>query len=165
MNNSQKIFTIIGSVAVVAAAGIGGYKLFATPDSSVSPTPAPTAAVQSSQVASVQPSASTPAAITTSAYKDGTYNAQASYRVPHGGNNTVSAQVTVAGGKISDVTVNDSFTDGESESYVSGFESEIKSTIKGQSLSDISVSRVGGASLTSEAFNAVLDTIRNDAKA
>ncbi len=165
MNNSQKIFTIIGSIAVVAAAGIGGYKLFVTPDTATtSPSPS-VAAVQSSSTTEAQSSTPTTTASTASSYKDGTYNAQASYRVPHGGSNTVSAQVTVAGGKVSDVTVNDSFTDGESESYVSGFESEIKSTVKGQSLADVSVSRVGGASLTSEAFNAVLDTIRNDAKA
>lgn len=84
--------------------------------------------------------------------------------VPHSGHNSLSATITVAGGTITAVTVNNNYSDHESGMYVSDFESAILSSVKGQSLANVSVSRVGGASLTSEAFNSVLDTIRSDAK-
>ncbi|MFZ1812174.1 MAG: hypothetical protein WAU02_01445 [Candidatus Saccharimonadales bacterium] len=167
MNNSQKIFTMIGAVAVIGVSGWVGYALFATPQSAVnSVTKSSSSSSQSASVtnSSTATSNTTNSSTANSAYKDGTFTANTSYRVPHGGQNSISATVTVSGGKIADVSVSDDYGDGESGMYVSGFESEVKSAVVGQSLGDVSVSRIGGASLTSEAFGAVLDIIKTNAR-
>jgi hypothetical protein len=85
--------------------------------------------------------------------------------VPHGGSNSVSATLTISGGKITAVTTNDNYTDNESAMYVDSFESNVSSATVGTSLADASFSRIGGASLTTEGFNRVLDTIRSQATA
>jgi uncharacterized protein with FMN-binding domain len=168
MKPTQKLFTVIGSVAVVAAAGWTGYALFATPNTSSNvATQAATSSNSSATDTTVsqnETTSTTTSSGATGSYKDGTYTASTSYMVPHGGQNSLSATITVAGGSITAVTVNDNYSDRESGMYVSDFESAISSSVKGQSLANVSVSRVGGASLTSEAFNSVLDTIRSDAK-
>ena len=168
MNTSQKIFTVIGSTAVIAAAGFGGYALFATPDT----TATASSVISSSTQDTTTSSAATPATTNTStssesssSYADGTYVASVNYSVPKGDVNSLSATITVTGGVITNLTVDNSYSDHESGRYISDFESLISSAVKGESLSSVSVSRVGGASLTSDAFNAVLDTIRADAKA
>ena len=48
----------------------------------------------------------------------------------------------------------------KSQSYQSRFESAIGSKIIGKNIKDLDISVVGGASTTSEAFNAALDSIR-----
>ncbi len=159
MKPTHKLFMIVGSVAVIGAAGWTGYALFATPDTTKQ-SPSMAQSVSGSTTASTLP---TNTAKTTT-YRDGTYNGSVSYRVPHG-SNTLQATVTIAGGTISDVKVQSEYSDQESQMYVDSFASSISSSVKGHSLGDVSVSRVGGASLTSDAFNAVLDTIRSDAKA
>ena len=49
--------------------------------------------------------------------------------------------------------------------YISGFESSVNSSASGQSLATYSPSRIGGASLTTAAFDDALDTIRSQAMA
>lgn len=48
----------------------------------------------------------------------------------------------------------------KSDDYQSRFESAISSKIVGKNIKDLDISVVGGASTTSEAFNAALDSIR-----
>lgn len=73
--------------------------------------------------------------------------------------------MTVSGGKITAVTTDDSYSDHESAMYIDSFESSVSSTAVGTSLADASFSRIGGASLTTEGFNSVLDEIRTQATA
>jgi len=47
--------------------------------------------------------------------------------------------------------------------YISRLESALKDTVPGQDLASLSPSRIGGASLTTYAFDQVLDTIRSQA--
>ena len=98
-----------------------------------------------------------------SGYKDGTYTASSRYHVPHGGTNTMSATVTIASGRITAVKTNDTYTDGESAMYVDSFDTSANSSVVGTSLANASFSRIGGASLTTSAFDSVLDTIRTQA--
>lgn len=168
MKPQDKILLSIGTVAVLAIASVVGYELFATGDSQSTKS---TATAQTQQ-SSAQTTPATPTTDTTnttnstsSGYKDGSYTASTSYEVPHGNQNSVSATLTIAGGKITNVTTNNDYSDEESAQYVDFFKQEISSAIVGQNLADVSVSRVGGASLTSSAFNDVLDTIRTQAKA
>jgi len=176
MNTATKIIVSIGSIAVIATAGIGGFLLatkndaasaIATTTSSVTPasTAVATTTPTSDTTSTAVTPASTPTTANTSGYKDGTYTANTSYRVPHGGSNTISASVTVSGGKITAVTANDNYTDGESAMYVDSFESSLSSSVVGTSLANANFSRIGGASLTTSAFDSALDTIRTQATA
>lgn len=162
----------VGSIALIAAAGVGGYIIFKPAQQSASPSIAThtmsspsTASNSSSTSSSSSQDTSTSSATSAAAYKDGTYTAQATYRVPHGDENTISATIVVSGGNITSVKTNDNYSSGESGAYINSFESEVNSDASGQSLASYSPSRIGGASLTTEGFLSVLDTVRNDAKA
>ncbi|MBC7581673.1 hypothetical protein H7097_02265 [Aeromicrobium sp.] len=67
----------------------------------------------------------------TSAYKDGTYRATASYYVPHG-NETVAVTLTLNHDTITDVSIQNSENDRESASYQQGFTSSYKSYVVGK---------------------------------
>lgn len=170
MKPSQKVFVAIGTIAVVGLAVVGGKVLYSG-DSLASDGSGMSSSSSSSTQSSV-PTSSAPSTSGTSgstassgSYKDGTYTATQSYFVPHGGSNSVKVTLTVANGKISAVTTNDQYTDGESSFYVNSFESSVSSDASGQSLGDYSPSRIGGASLTTEAFAQAVDTIRTQAAA
>ncbi|MEO5949727.1 MAG: hypothetical protein ABIP74_04955 [Candidatus Saccharimonas sp.] len=173
MNSAAKIIVSIGSIAVIASAGLGGFLLATAKDgSSVTPTINSTSQTTTTAISAptASPSAATETAtnttaLATSGYKDGTYKANTSYRVPHGGSNSLSATITVSGGKITAVKTSDNYSDGESAMYVDSFESSVSSSAVGISLANATFSRIGGASLTTDAFDAVLDTIRTQAKA
>lgn len=166
METKQKIFVTIGTAAVVAAAIFGGATLY----SGSAKTGAQSASYSSiSSVASSNSSSSTldtsSSATSTGSYKDGTYTKTISYYVPHGGSNSVKVTLTVSGGTITSVSADDTYTDRESGMYISSFESEVSSDAKGQSLASYSPSRIGGASLTTEAFAEAISGIRSDAAA
>jgi len=167
MDTRNKLFLAVGSVAIVAAAAIGVVKIIGT-DSKSAVTPAQSSVATASPTVSSTPTTATAPTSTGSAsssgYKDGDYTANASYRVPHG-NNTISVKLTIKDGKVAAVTTNDDYTDGESAYYVDSFNTEIKGAVVGQSLDGMSLSRVGGASLTTEGFNQALDSIVSAAKA
>ena len=171
MDARNKIITIVGSVALIAAATVGGYTLFAgksnaasaqlTTSTMSSQAPSTTAVSNSSTVASTNGTATA----ATSSYKDGTYTASSNYSVPHGGQNSISATVTISGGKITAVKTTDNYTDRESSMWVVGFEQEVSADASNQNLAGYSPSRVGGASLTTAAFSDALDAIRSQAQA
>ena len=169
MDNRNKLIMVVGTIALVASSGIGGYLLFTTKDSpSNSPTATSTqientAANTSPATTTVTPS-STATPTTSTGFKDGTYTASTNYSVPHG-SNTIKATVTINSDKITSVTASGNFTDSESSFYVDSFNSSVNLDASTQLLSAYSPSRIGGASLTTAAFTDVLDTIRRDAKA
>lgn len=175
MEAKQKIFVTIGTVAVIAAATIGGLALFKSPETSsarttsssnqvATSTPSTSIITTPTTTGSASSSTSTP---TTSSggYRDGTYTKTVSYNVPHGGSNSVAVTLVVSGGKITSVKTNDNYSDGESSYYVSSFESSVSSDAAGQSLASYSPSQIGGASLTTYAFSNALDSIRTQAAA
>ena len=112
MKPQEKAFIVVGTSAVLIAAGLGGAflysgcsddlraKIASTPQDSTSTT---------STVSSTPSTSSTPVSTSTltSGYKDGTYTASASYDVPHGATNSTSVKVTLSGGEDTDVSVND----------------------------------------------------------
>ncbi len=166
MRNSDKLFLVIGSVAVIGAAAIGGGMLFFGGDDTTSAAPT----VQQTSSGTSTPSTSNTADTTTDtstsgSYKDGSYSATMSYTVPHGQQNSIDTTVTVSDGKITAVSVNDTTNDRESEMYIASFENSLDSDAVGQSLASYSPNRIGGASLTTYAFTQALDTIRSDAQA
>ena len=116
------------------------------------------------------PSSSSPAATddssdaSASTYKDGEYDAEASYSNP-GGESKVKVDLTLADNKITDVTVTPEAENGTSKQYQAKFASGISDEVVGKSLDELNVSKVAGSSLTSSGFNAAIDDIKADAKA
>jgi uncharacterized protein with FMN-binding domain len=166
MKPQDKILVVLGSVAIVGVAGFGGYALFTGKDSSQPAVMTSTQPVASSASGPTIPATATTNPTTAIAtYADGTYVATVRYYVPDDGQNTLNASVTISNGAVSAASATDTYRDRKSKQYVDSFESGISSAAVGQPVANLSIGRIGGASLTSSAFNDALDTIRNEAQA
>lgn len=97
-------------------------------------------------------------------YTDGTYEASGSYQTPESVE-TIDVTITLADGVITAVEVTGDPQRSESERYQSAFISGIEDVVVGESIDDISVSRVAGSSLTSGGFNQAIDEIKSEAQA
>lgn len=113
---------------------------------------------------SMTSSAGTTSTVSTGTYKDGTYQATSSYRTPES-TESIGVSVTVANNVITDVSVNLSAKERDSEFYQAQFADNYKSEVVGKNINEVNLSRVAGSSLTSNGFNSALDTIKQDAKA
>ena len=98
----------------------------------------------------------------TNAYADGTYTVDAGYQAPSG-SESITVELTIADDTVTAVTVTGDATDREASHYQRRFASAIPADVVGQDISGVSVSRVAGASLTSNGFNSALDEIRSKA--
>lgn len=97
-------------------------------------------------------------------FKDGTYTANGSYQTP-GGSESIGVTLTLSSGTITDASVTQNASGGEAEEYQSRFASSFKSQVVGKKITDVSLSRVAGSSLTPNGFNNALQTIEEQAKA
>lgn len=168
MDARNRIFAVVGTVAIVATAGITGIVLFAQKDTPANvgvTSPTKSVANSATNTNSTQTSTSSSTSSNSSSYKDGTYTSVVSYAVPRGGQNSIKATVVINSDKISSVTTSDNYTDRESGMYVSSFEGSVSSDATGQSIGSYSPSRIGGASLTTSAFNEAITNIATQAKA
>lgn len=118
----------------------------------------PAATLQSTSDAA--PATSTPAG--SSAYKDGEYKAEGEYTSP-GGKETVGVSLTLAGDKVTAVTVTPESTNPNGKKYQGEFADGIAAEVVGKSLNELKVSKVAGSSLTSGGFNDAVDKIKADA--
>ena len=130
----------------------------ATTDSASTPVATPTSTSESS--ADSAPSTSAPAG--SSAYKDGEYQAEGEYTSP-GGKETVGVSLTLAGDKVTAVTVTPESTNPNGKKYQGEFADGIAAEVVGKSLDDLKVSKVAGSSLTSGGFNDAVEQIKADA--
>lgn len=101
---------------------------------------------------------------TASKFKDGTYSATGDYTSP-GGQESIDVELTLAGNKITDVTVTPHPAAGTSVQYQTEFADNFKPLVVGKAINEVSLSRVAGSSLTSTGFNDALDQIKTDAAA
>lgn len=134
----------------------------ATKETTSQTTDAATSTANSSQAADT--TTTTNSTSSTGGYNDGTYAASADYSVPHG-NNSIKVSLTVKNGVVASVSSSHDYADHESGMYVDWFDAAIDNFVVGKSLGDISLNRVGGASLTTYGFDDALATIANQAKA
>ena len=88
----------------------------------------------------------------------GIYDTEVSYRVPSGEEN-IKVSITIDKDVISDIKVNLSKTDKQSLEYQTGFENSYKSLVLGKNIKEVNLSRVGGASLTTNAFMEAIKSI------
>lgn len=115
-------------------------------------------------VASSAPATSDGAGSTSASFTDGQYEAEGSYTNP-GGQSTVKVALTLAGGKITDVTVTPEVTNGTSKQFQAKFAGGVADKVVGKSIADLEVGAVAGSSLTGEGFNKAVEQIRADAQA
>lgn len=102
---------------------------------------------------------------TVSTFADGSYTTAVSYFTPRRTEHTMDVTLVVADGVITDASI---LWDGKAEASTPshrGFADAYQAEVIGQNLETIDLSRVGGASLTSDAFNEAIDTIEAEARA
>lgn len=104
------------------------------------------------------------AADSSATFKDGTYTATGSYQTP-GGQESIDLTVTLSGNTITDATVVQNASGGEAAEYQSKFASGYRSLVVGKKITDVSLTRVAGSSLTPVGFNNAISDIENQAKA
>lgn len=169
---------IVGFLVILAVTATGAYFfLFKTIDSdsmastgstTASSTTASTATSSEASATSTEAEDTTTTSASTvsaSGYTAGTYSATISYSVPHG-SNSIAVDVTVdASGTITDVSDDHSYSDHESGWYIESFDSELSGAVVGQNISSLSLSRLGGASLTTQAFDQALSNILSQSQA
>ncbi len=155
---------IIGIIVVVLlVAATTAAIVWSTGKSEGDTSTTATASVAPSTSSSVSSNTSTETSSSTT-FKDGTYSATGSYQTP-GGSESISVTVMLSSGAITDVSVTQHATRGEAEEYQSAFASAFKSQVVGKKVSDVSLSRVAGSSLTPIGFNNAIDDIEQQAAA
>lgn len=94
------------------------------------------------------------------------YIANTTYLTPKRTSHTLAVSLTLEGDTVTDASVQyDGKDTGFSNNYQERFDAEYKTLVIGKKLTDISLSRVGGASLTSESFNEAVKQIAIEATA
>ncbi|CAN5307107.1 hypothetical protein BH11ACT3_BH11ACT3_26070 [soil metagenome] len=99
---------------------------------------------------------------TDASYTDGSYTADGEYQAPSG-KESITVEVTLAGDKITEVTVTPHATDPTAKGHQNEFVSGISGEVVGKDIDTLNVSRVSGSSLTSGGFNAAIDDIKAQA--
>ncbi|MEN9920503.1 MAG: hypothetical protein RL538_396 [Candidatus Parcubacteria bacterium] len=136
------------AILVIAVLGVG-FTLFQSKDASEAP-----AAVTTTE---------TPATKETIAYRDGTYTAKTSYQTPKRDEYVMDVTLTFAGNVVTDASV--AYSQGaEKDPNAQKFEAAYKAEVVGKKIDSINLSRVGGASLTTTAFNNALTNIKIEAR-
>jgi uncharacterized protein with FMN-binding domain len=128
----------------------------------VTSTPA-TNSIATSSTTTVEPSSATTSSASNSGYKDGTYSATVDYFVPRN-EEEIQVSLTLKDGVITDSSIQNSESDGESAQYQESFASEYKTYVVGKNISGVNLSYVAGASDTTQAFNDAVSKIKSEAQ-
>jgi hypothetical protein len=126
------------------------------PETPTEATPQPTLAAPSNPLEVVSPTT-----IPSSTFADGSYSSSLSYRTPEG-----MYEMTVGVTIKQDMVMATTLTfneEGAQSGYSKRFTNAYKESVMGKDLEEVSLSRVGGASLTTKAFNTALSDIRAQA--
>jgi hypothetical protein len=95
-------------------------------------------------------------------FRNGAYTTEASYFTPARTRHDMDITLTVADGVVTDASI--TYDGGAPETgHHRRFDSAYRDAVIGVPLDEVSLARVGGASLTSEAFNEAVDTIQQQA--
>lgn len=99
---------------------------------------------------------------TSASYADGTYSAEGDYVSP-AGPSKVGVEITLEGDVVTAVTVTPLSTDSTAKGFQTQFADGIAAEVVGKDIDTLSVSRVGGSSLTSGGFADAVATIKAEA--
>ena len=110
------------------------------------------------------PIAQVAAADTNAARKDGTYTSEVTYRTPTFSKYQLDVSLSIKNNIVTEATV--AYSQGaEKDPNAQRFEGAYRAEVIGKDINSLNLSRVGGASLTTGAFNEALTKIKTDAKA
>jgi uncharacterized protein with FMN-binding domain len=101
---------------------------------------------------------------TSAEYADGTYTAEGDYVSP-AGPSKVTVEITLADDIVTAVTVTPESTDSTAQGFQTQFADGIAAVVEGEDIDSLSVSRVGGSSLTSGGFDDAVEKIKAEALA
>lgn len=96
-------------------------------------------------------------------FADGTYTSDVKYEIPYGYIEPMEVSLTFKDGIVTDAVVSFDVVNPVSADYQNAFENYYKGEVVGRSVEDVSLSRMGGASLTNRGFDAALATIKAEA--
>jgi len=80
---------------------------------------------------------------------------------PEGRSESITVSLTLSNFIISGMAVNNSMNDGKSRQYQLAFESEIQPLVVGKDIKTLNLSRVAGASFTTDAFMQAIEKIKS----
>lgn len=166
-NSRLKLITTVVAVLVVAGVVVLADHLKSQSHStaaaaSVSTTPAATPDTSSTNSSGATSSVSSSTASGT--YKDGTYTATSSYRVPHG-SESIQVSLTLKDGVVASSSVQNSESNFDSVQFQEEFAAAYKSYVVGKKISGLQLGVVSGASDTTQGFNEALSQIASQAQA
>ena len=146
---------------IVVVLGVG-FTLFKT-NPPAETTPVVTESTSTTPAAMESTTTPPVATASQSAYKDGTYSSEVTYLTPIRKEYKLDVELTVKDDIVTAANV-DYSQGAEIDPNPKRFEAAYKTEVIGKSLDSINLSRVGGASLTTAAFNKALAEIKADAK-
>lgn len=153
-------------VALIAAVLLGaGAYWYTTNDEPATDTTTPTDVVRTPETESETDTEPTTDETATPDSDDGdsNYSATARYLTPAREPHDVTVNLSVDDGVVTDVNVLINGGKDYANQHQESFDAEIADAVVGVSLADVTADRVGGASLTSAAFNDALEDIRSEA--
>lgn len=169
MTKEQKILTLL--ILLVAGGGAALYFTTAKPSESISPAKTEVATDSTQNQVNVPAQPSSPEKVVETANTAPStisipYTSEQTYSVPENSQEKIKVILVVKSGLIEDVTFSfDPPSKRESAEYLSSFKKALaKTDLKGKKVSDIKLSRVGGASLTTGAFMKAVDEINGKLK-
>lgn len=149
-SNTNKI---IGAVVISAVLIIGAYLVLRdNQEDNVSSSGTPQSATDNSDNQTMVVS-----------YADGTYSASGEYQAG-GHTQMIDVELTIVDDVITSASVVNTPGDNVSANYQAGFDGVVKDEVENKKLDEADVSRLSGASLTSNAFNQMLESIRQQAR-
>lgn len=115
-------------------------------------------------VVSTVPPASTLPSAATSAFRDGTYEANGSYVSP-GGPESIDVKLSLEGGRVTSVTVTPLATRPISLKMQNVVASNVSALVVGKPIDQVQLDKVSGSSLTPQGFNDAVQKIKQQATA
>lgn len=146
------------ALAVIVALGVG-FTILQTPKTNTTVTETPDSEI----VMDTNPGEETSVTESENDYKNGVHSTQVTYLTPMRDEYVLDISLTLN----NDIITHADITYGqgaENNPIAQGFEAAYRSEIIGKDIDSLQLSRVGGASLTTGAFNQALVAIKADAK-
>jgi hypothetical protein len=141
-------------IAILAVVILGvGFTLFKSQDTEPAVVP----------VVNIEPITDTQKESASAVYKNGTFKTQTSYQTPKRDVYAMEVSLVLENDIVKDAQI--VYTQGaEKDPNAQKFEAAYRTEVIGKNIDSLNLSRVGGASLTTNAFNTALVDIKADAK-
>lgn len=162
-NNLVKQLTL-GALIVIIYFGVTWYnKTTQAPEATKAPVVQTPKTEQSTPTTTTNTTIQTEPTKISSVYKDGTYTVAGNYISP-GGAEEIDVTLTIANDVITDSNLEPKATLQASVKFQNQFAQAYKTQVVGKKLSELSLSKVAGASLTTQGFNNALEKIKAQSK-